>query len=121
MITGSSNGGLRYILTSVPQMPATSTLSSAESSATLGIGSSRNSVVFGAVRTAASTCSTIHSPLGISRLRRWHNGHANIPSVVTDATTILGATMTDSEPLLRTMTRTQGNNRALKDGTVTPR
>src|SRR5258706_2680643 len=29
--------------------------------------------------------------------------------------------MTDSEPVLRTMTRTQGNNRAIKDGTVTPR
>jgi 4,5-dihydroxyphthalate decarboxylase len=29
--------------------------------------------------------------------------------------------MTDSEPVLRTMTRSQGNNRALKDGTVTPR
>jgi 4,5-dihydroxyphthalate decarboxylase len=40
---------------------------------------------------------------------------------VTDATTILGATMTDSEPVLRTMTRTQGNNRAIKDGSVTPR
>jgi 4,5-dihydroxyphthalate decarboxylase len=40
---------------------------------------------------------------------------------VTDATTILGATMTVSDPVLRTMTRTQGNNRAIKDGTVTPR
>src|SRR5882757_11086615 len=88
MITGSSKGGLRYIFTSVPQMPATSTLSSAESSATLGMGSSRNSVVFGAVRTAARTCSTMHSPLDIGVRRRWHYGQANIPSWVTDATTI---------------------------------
>ena len=29
--------------------------------------------------------------------------------------------MTDSAPVLRTMTRTQGNNRAIKDGTVAPR
>lgn len=28
--------------------------------------------------------------------------------------------MTDSAPVLRTLTRTQGNNRAIKDGTVTP-
>jgi 4,5-dihydroxyphthalate decarboxylase len=29
--------------------------------------------------------------------------------------------MTDSAPVLRTLTRTQGNNRAIKDGSVTPR
>ena len=59
MITGLSNGGALYIFTSVPQIPATSTFSSAVSSDNSGMGSSRNSVVLGAVRTAARTLSTI--------------------------------------------------------------
>ncbi len=59
MITGSSIVGLRYSLTSVPQIPATSIFSSAASSAMSGIGNSRSSVVPGAVRTAASTCSAM--------------------------------------------------------------
>ena len=57
MITGASITGFAYIFTSVPQIPATSTLSSAPSAGSSGIGNSRSSVVRGAVRTAASTCS----------------------------------------------------------------
>ena len=44
MMTGAVNGGLAYIFTSVPQMPATSTLSSAPSPGMSGIGNSRSSV-----------------------------------------------------------------------------
>src|SRR4051812_27959935 len=55
MITGASITGFAYIFTSVPQIPATSTLSSAPSSGMSGMGNSRNSVRLGPVRTAAST------------------------------------------------------------------
>ena len=61
MMTGSGKGGDAYIFTSVPQIPATSTLSRAPSAGTSGIGYSRYEVVPGAVRTAASTCSAIGS------------------------------------------------------------
>jgi hypothetical protein len=59
MITGCSITGFAYIFTSVPQMPATSTLSSAPSSGIVGSANSLRSVVLGAVLTAASTCSLI--------------------------------------------------------------
>ena len=59
MITGCSITGFAYIFTSVPQIPATSTRSSAPSSGMLGIANSRSSVVLGAVLTAASTWSLI--------------------------------------------------------------
>ncbi|WP_235690341.1 hypothetical protein [Mycolicibacterium gadium] len=78
MITGSSNGGLEYILTSVPHIPATSTFSSAESSDSSGRGKSRNSVVFGAVRTAAKTRSTNSSSqslFGIMVMPIYHLRH----------------------------------------------
>ena len=115
MITGSANGGLAYILTSVPQMPATSTLSSAASSATSGIGSSRSSVVPGPVRTAASTCSAM-APLlvaGPSVARTVAQGLLVGPCTSRSA----GATAPDPSrgapwpsPLLRTVTRTSGAN-----------
>ena len=59
MITGAVITGFAYIFTSVPQMPATSTLRSAPSAGRSGIGNSRSSVVRAAVRTAASTVSAI--------------------------------------------------------------
>ena len=59
MITGAGIAGRAYIFTSVPQMPATSTLSSAPSSGMSGIGNACNSVRPGPVRTAARTCSAI--------------------------------------------------------------
>ena len=59
MITGSGKGGLAYIFTSVPQMPATSTFSRAASSGTSGIAKLRTSVLPGAVLTAARTSSAI--------------------------------------------------------------
>src|SRR3954452_432708 len=57
MITGAAVGGVLYSFTSVPQMPPTSTLRSAASSAMSGIGYSRTSVLLGPVRTAANTFS----------------------------------------------------------------
>ena len=59
MMTGEAKGGLAYIFTSVPQMPATSTLSRAPSSGMSGIGNSRSSVRPGPVRTAATTFSAM--------------------------------------------------------------
>jgi hypothetical protein len=55
MITGPliMAGGLAYSFTSVPQMPATSTRSSAESASVSGRSNSRSSVVPAATRTAA--------------------------------------------------------------------
>src|SRR3954451_19675958 len=61
MITGNSIKGFAYILTSVPQIPATSTRMSAPSCGISGGSNSRNSVVRGAVRTAARTLSAIAS------------------------------------------------------------
>src|SRR5690349_15064635 len=57
MITGADVGGVLYSFTSVPQMPPTSTFSSAASSAISGMGYSRISVLLGPVRTAANTFS----------------------------------------------------------------
>src|SRR3954471_4477465 len=95
MITGRSITGLAYIFTSVPQMPATSILRRAPSSGMSGSGNSRSSVLLGPVRTAASTRSAI---------------------TLTLAERSEGLAMG-----LRTVTRTQGANAALKDGTVSPR
>src|SRR5215218_8823052 len=103
MITGASITGLAYILTSVPQIPATSIFSSAPSSGITGIGNSRSSVLLGPVLTAASTRSAIRASLTeVSRSGRYR----------------LGRVM--PELRLKTVTRTQGNNAALKDGTVNP-
>src|SRR6266446_3783301 len=55
MITGELAGGVLYILTSVPQIPATSIFSKAPSSGISGIGNSRSSVVLVPTRTAART------------------------------------------------------------------
>src|ERR1041385_2080349 len=57
MITGAFEGGVLYILTSVPQMPATSIFINAASSAMSGIGNSRISVLPEPTRTAARTFS----------------------------------------------------------------
>jgi hypothetical protein len=61
-MTGAAEGGLLYIFTSVPQMPATSIFISALSSDISGIGNSRISVLLEPVRTAANTFSTILIP-----------------------------------------------------------
>ena len=62
MITGVlSEGGVLYIFTSVPQMPATSILTSALSSGISGMGKSRICVLLGPTLTAASTFSTHNS------------------------------------------------------------
>ena len=56
MITGVlSEGGVLYIFTSVPQMPATSILTSALSSGISGMGKSRICVLLGPTLTAANT------------------------------------------------------------------
>src|SRR4051795_256235 len=113
MITGASIVGFRYSLTSVPQMPATSIFSRASSSAISGIGNSRISVVPGPVRTAASTCSAIEDSL-----RRCVAAHPSRRSIGLTIAVLASAFMADLH--LRTVTRTQGNNQALKDGTVVP-
>src|SRR5919106_3234977 len=106
MMTGAVTRGARYIFTSVPQMPATSTLRRAPSSAMSGRGKSRSSVRDGPVLTAADTSSVISSPpLGVTPANpRRHHAAGNIAWLK-----------------LKTVTRTQGHNAALKDGTVTPR
>src|SRR4051812_47395771 len=92
MITGNSITGFAYILTSVPQIPATSTRMSAPSCGISGGSNSRNSVVRGAVRTAARTLSAIAS-----------------------AAYRYGLTIR-----LKTVIRTSPLNAALKDGRVAP-
>src|SRR5438105_2951779 len=62
MMTGTWEGGVSYILTSVPQMPPTSILSKALSSVTSGMGKSRISVLLGPTLTAANTLSTAVPP-----------------------------------------------------------
>src|SRR5262245_49439345 len=57
MMTGADDGGVRYIFTSVPQMPATSIFSNALSLGMSGMGNSRISVLLGPARTAATTFS----------------------------------------------------------------
>src|SRR5258708_796293 len=59
MITGALEGGSRYSLTSVPQIPATSIFNKALSGGISGMGNSRISVLLGATLTAASTLSTV--------------------------------------------------------------
>jgi hypothetical protein len=59
MITGALEGGSRYNLTSVPQIPATSIFSKALSGGISGIGNSRISVLPGPTLTAASTFSNL--------------------------------------------------------------
>src|SRR5438094_6902904 len=63
MMTGIGEGGVLYILTSVPQIPATSTCNKALSSGISGIGNSRISVLLGAILTAARTFSIGRFPL----------------------------------------------------------
>ena len=63
MITGASITGRAYIFTSVPQIPATSTLRSAPSSGSSGFGNSRSSVLPGPILTAASTRSPMDASL----------------------------------------------------------
>src|SRR3954469_1239664 len=92
MITGNSITGFAYIFTSVPQIPATSTRMSAPSCGISGGSNSRNSVVRGAVRTAARTLSAIAS-----------------------AAYRYGLTIR-----LKTVIRTSPLNAALKDGRVAP-
>src|SRR3954452_17931751 len=92
MITGNSITGFAYILTTVPQIPATSTRMSAPSCGISGGSNSRNSVVRGAVRTAARTLSAIAS-----------------------AAYRYGLTIR-----LKTVIRTSPLNVALKDGRVSP-
>src|SRR5260370_18804255 len=58
-IQGAGQGGSRYSLTSVPQIPATSIFSKALSGGISGMGNSRISVLPGATLTAASTLSTV--------------------------------------------------------------
>src|ERR1700742_3019622 len=103
MMTGSSNGGFAYILTSVPQMPATSTLSRAASSDSSGIGSSLSSVVLGATRTAARTLSAIC-------LLRGHYGIMVMPIYQHVVATTRDGERRMSEPVLTTVTRTSGAN-----------
>src|SRR6266850_1164615 len=57
MITGAFEGGVLYIFTSVPQIPATSIFNKALSSGIWGIANSRISVLPGPTRTAARTFS----------------------------------------------------------------
>src|SRR5262245_7333166 len=57
MMTGVLDGGVLYILTSVPQIPPTSIFSNAASSGISGIGYSRISVLLGPTLTAATTFS----------------------------------------------------------------
>src|SRR5437870_3595118 len=57
MMTGPPVRGCLYILTSVPQMPATSIFIRAPSSGISGMGNSRISVLLGPTLTAASTFS----------------------------------------------------------------
>ena len=59
MITGALEGGSRYSLTSVPQIPATSIFNKAPSCGISGMGNSRISVLPGATLTAANTLSTL--------------------------------------------------------------
>src|SRR5215469_11721222 len=106
MITGAANGGLAYIFTSVPQIPATSTFSRAPSSGMSGIGNSRSSVRPGPVRTAARTCSAMND----APLAQWSYGltdyHARVRNM--------------GQISLHAVTRTQGATQALKDGSVQP-
>src|SRR5262252_7982082 len=62
MITGAFEGGVAYIFTSVPQIPATSIFINALSSGMSGIGNSRISVLPGPTRTAARTFSISWPP-----------------------------------------------------------
>src|SRR4051794_40290068 len=94
-------------------MPATSIFSRASSSAISGIGNSRISVVPGPVRTAASTCSAMEDSLP-----RCVGAHPSRRSIGLTITVLASASMADLH--LRTVTRTQANNQALKDGTVVP-
>src|SRR4029077_12498767 len=65
MITGALEGGVAYILTSVPQIPPTSILSRALSCGISGMGKSRISVLLGPTLTAASTFSNVASSEGL--------------------------------------------------------
>src|ERR1700721_791450 len=62
MMTGPPDRGCGNILTSVPQMPATSIFRSALSSSISGIGKSRSSSLPGPTFTEASTFSTDGTP-----------------------------------------------------------
>src|SRR6201999_1713020 len=116
MITGSGNGGLAYILTSVPQMPAASTLSRPPSSGMSGIGNSRSSVRPGPVLTAASTCSAM------SDAPHWYlagRGPA-APEWSIGMTDYHGNVFGMGQLTLHAVTRTQGATAALKDGSIQP-
>ncbi len=85
MITGVlSEGGVLYIFTSVPQMPATSILTSALSSGISGMGKSRICVLLGPTLTAANTVSTRRSsvPKRISSLRVPHPWLSRVGSAI---------------------------------------
>src|SRR5213594_4347798 len=73
MITGALEGGVSYILTSVPQIPATSIFIKALSFRMSGIGNSRISILPGPTRTAAKTFSIAWFPPPRARIH--HEGH----------------------------------------------